>query len=86
MCTGRSVLAVCSEAVPTAGVVVGVAIVVIVVYLTLANPLRSQSWSQDRLNQNKLNREQGWRQKETDTKVASKEHRRKEGTEETKIK
>ena len=52
----------------------------VVVYLTLTDPLRIQPWSQDRRNPTKSNREseisKESRQKRTDKKVASKEHRR----------
>ena len=37
---------------------------VVVVYLTLTDPLRIQPWLQDRRNQIKLNREHGRRKKE----------------------
>ena len=51
-----------------------------VVYLTLTDPLRIQSWSHDRRNQTRSNREseisREIRQKRTDKKVASKGHRR----------
>ena len=54
--------------------------VVVVVFLTLTDPLRIQPWSQDRRNQTKSNREsevrRESRQKRTDKKVASKGHRR----------
>ena len=53
---------------------------VVVVYLTLTDPLRIQPWSQDRRNQTKSNREseisRESRQKRTDKKVASQRHRR----------
>ena len=55
-------------------------VVVVVVYLTLTDPLRIQPWSQDRRNQTKSNREseisRESREKRTDKKVASKRHRR----------
>ena len=55
-------------------------LVVVVVFLTLTDPLRIQPWSQDRRNQTKSNRESEIsmeiRQKRTDKKVASKGHRR----------
>ena len=55
-------------------------VVVIVVFLTLTDPLRIQPWSQDRRNQTKSNRKsevsRESRQKITDKKVASKGHRR----------
>ena len=55
-------------------------VVVVVVFLTLTDPLRIQPWSQDRRNQTKSNREseisRESRQKRTDKKVASKGHRR----------
>ena len=55
-------------------------VVVVVVFLTLTDPLRIQLWSQDRRNQTKSNRESEIsmesRQKRTDKEVASKEHRR----------
>ena len=58
----------------------GVAVVVVVVYLTLTGPLRIQPWSQGRRNQTKSNRKseisRESRQKRTDKKVASKGHRR----------
>ena len=64
----------------TEGSSLHVVVVVVVVYLTLTDPLRIQSWSQDRPNQTKSNREseinRESRQKRTDTKVASKGHRR----------
>ena len=54
--------------------------VLFVVFLTLTDSLRIQPWSQDRRNQTKSNREseisRESRQKRTDKKVASKEHRR----------
>ena len=54
--------------------------VVVVVYLTLTDPLRIQPWSQDRRNQTKSNWESETRMesrhKRTDKKVASKGHRR----------
>ena len=54
--------------------------VVVVVFFTLTDPLRIQSWSQDRRNQTKSNREseisRESRHKGTDKKVASKVHRR----------
>ena len=54
--------------------------VVVVVYLTLTDPLRIQPWSQDRRNQTKSNREseisRESRQKRTDKRKASKGHRR----------
>ena len=54
--------------------------VVVVVYLTLTDPLRIQPWLQDRRNQTKSNRKleisRESRQKRTDKKVASKGHRR----------
>ena len=54
--------------------------VVVVVYLTLTDPLRIQPWSQDKRNQTKSNRKseisRESRQKRTDKKVASKGHRR----------
>ena len=57
-----------------------VIVVVVVVYLTLTDPLRIQPWSQDRRNQTKSNRKseisRESRQKRTDKKVASKGHRR----------
>ena len=53
---------------------------VVVVYLTLNDPLRIQQWSQDRRDQTKSNRKseisRESRQKRTDKKVASKRHRR----------
>ena len=53
---------------------------VVVVYLTLNDPLRIQPWSQDRRDQTKSNRKSEMsresRQKRTDKKVASKRHRR----------
>ena len=56
--------------------------VVVVVFLTLTDPLRIQPWSQDRRNQTKSNREsevsRESQQKRTDKKVASKGHRRDE--------
>ena len=55
-------------------------IVVVVVHLTLTDPLRFQPWSQDRRNQTKSNRKSEIssesRQKRTDKKVASKGHHR----------
>ena len=55
-------------------------LVVVVVFLTLTDPLRIQPWSQDRRNHTKSNREseisRESRQKRTDKKVASKGHRR----------
>ena len=50
----------------------------VVVYLTLTDPLRTQPWSQDRWNQTKSHRKisRESRQKTTDKRVASKEHRR----------
>ena len=55
-------------------------VVVVVVFLTLTDPLRIQPWSQDRRNQIKSNREsevsRESRQERTDKKVASKGHRR----------
>ena len=57
-----------------------VVVVVVVVYLTLTDPLRIQPWSQDRWNQTKSNRKseisRESRQKRTGKKVASKGHRR----------
>ena len=57
-----------------------VVFVVVVVFLTLTDPLRIQPWSQDRRNQTKSNREseisRESRQKRTDEKVVSKGHRR----------
>ena len=54
--------------------------VVVVVFITLTDPLRIQPWSQDRRNQTKSYREseisRESRQKITDKKVASKGHRR----------
>ena len=54
--------------------------IVVVVYLTLTDPLRIQPWSQDRRNQTKSNRKseisRESKHKRTDKKVASKEHRR----------
>ena len=54
--------------------------VVVVVFLTLTDPLRTQPWSQDRRNQTKSNLESEIsmesRQKRTDKQVASKGHRR----------
>ena len=51
--------------------------VVVVVFLTLTDPLRIQLWSQDRRNQTKSNREsevsRESRRKRTDKKVAAKE-------------
>ena len=53
---------------------------VVVVYLTLTDPLRIQPWSRGRRNQTKSNREsevsRESRQKRTDKKVAGKGHRR----------
>ena len=53
---------------------------VVVVHLTLTDPLRIQPWSQDRRNQTKSNREseisRESRHKRMDKKVASKGHRR----------
>ena len=53
-------------------------VVVVVVFLTLTDPLRIQPWSQDRRNQTKSNREseisRESRHKRTDKKVASKGH------------
>ena len=55
-------------------------VVVVVVYLTLTDPLRIQPWSQDRRNQTRSNRKseisRESRQKRTDKKVASKGHLR----------
>ena len=55
-------------------------VVVVVVFLTLTDPLRIQPWSHDRRNQSESNREseisRESRQKKTDKKVASKAHRR----------
>ena len=55
-------------------------VVVVVVFRTSTDPLRIQSWSQDRRNQTKSNREleisRESRQKKTYKKVASKGHRR----------
>ena len=55
-------------------------VVVVVVFLTLTDPLRIQPWSQDRRNQTKSNREsevsRESRQKRANKKVASKGHRR----------
>ena len=55
-------------------------VVVVVVFLTLTDPIRIQPWSQDRRNQSKSNRESEVSresiQKRTDKKVASKGHRR----------
>ena len=55
-------------------------VVVVVVFLTLTDPLRIQPWSQDRRNQTKSNREseisRESRHKRTDKRVASKGHRR----------
>ena len=55
-------------------------VVVVVVFLTLTDPLRIQPWSQDRRNQTKSNRESQIsmesRPKRTDKKVANKGHRR----------
>ena len=55
-------------------------VVVVVVYLTLTDPLRIQPCSQDRPNQTKTNRKseisRESRHKRTDKKVASKGHRR----------
>ena len=52
----------------------------LVVYLTLTDPLRIQPWSQDRRNQTKSNRKseisRESTQKRTDKKIASKGHRR----------
>ena len=52
--------------------------VVVIVYLTLTDPLRIQPWSQDRRNQTKSNRKseirKESRQKRKDKKVASKGH------------
>ena len=68
---------------------------VVIIYLTLFDPLRIQPWSQDRRNQIKSNREQFRRKtqgKQTEDnvhEVASKIYRRQEGRdteEETKIK
>ena len=57
-----------------------VVVVVVVVYLTLTDPLRIQPWSQDRRKQTKSNPESEIstesRQKRTVKKVASKGHRR----------
>ena len=54
-------------------------VVVVVVYLTLTDPLRIQPWSQYRRNQTKSNRKseisREIRHKRTDKKVASKGHR-----------
>ena len=53
---------------------------VVVVYLTLTDPLRIQPWSQDRRSQTKSNRKseisRESRQKRTDKKVASEGHPR----------
>ena len=61
------------------GVCVRVVVVVVVVFLTLTDPLRIQPWSQDRRNQTKSNRESEIsmesRQKRTDKEVDSKGHR-----------
>ena len=55
-------------------------VVVVVVFLTLTDPLRIQPWSQDRRNQTKSNREsevsRESKQKRTDKEVDSKGHRR----------
>ena len=53
-------------------------IVVVVVYLTLADPLRIQPWSQDRRNQTRSEKKAGKadRRKRTQ-RVASKGHRRR---------
>ena len=55
-------------------------VVVVVVYLTLTDPLRIQPWFQDRRNQTKPNRKSETsresRQKRTEYKVARKGHRR----------
>ena len=52
-------------------------VVVVVVYLTLSDPLRIQPWSQDRRNQTKSNRKseisKESRPKRTDNKIASKD-------------
>ena len=57
-----------------------VVVVVVVVFLTLIDPLRIQPWSQDRRNQTKSNRESEMsmesRQKKDGQEVASKGHRR----------
>ena len=54
--------------------------IVVVVYLTLTDPLRIQPWSQDRRNQTKSNRKseisREIRQKRMDKKLASRGHRR----------
>ena len=63
-------------------------VVVVVVFLTLTDPLRIQPWSQDRRNQTKSNREseisRESRHKRTDKKEASKGHRRDKTETQTK--